>query len=118
MARVAGTTTINVDGVRLALKGSITCAFGDNERESIVGLDGRHGFKETFVTPFVEVTVTDTPELNVTMLENVVDATVQVDMANGKKGVLKGATQVNQVNISPEEGEVTFRFEGESGSYL
>ena len=117
MGRVAGTTTIVVDGSQIPLKGSITCAFGENERESMMGLDGRHGYKETKMTPFVEVTCTLTEELDVELIEKVTDATIQVAFANGKSGILSNATQVNQAQYSPEEGEVTFRFEGETGSY-
>ena len=115
--RVAGTTIVSVDGNQLSLKGSISCAFGENERESVMGLDGRHGWKEKKVTPFIEITCTMTEDLDINTLEAVTNSTVQVEMANGKRGVLSGATQVNQATMNPEEGEVTFRFEGESGTY-
>ncbi|MAF25809.1 phage tail protein [bacterium] len=117
MGRIAGTTTISVDGEQLQLKGSITLAVGQNERERIMGLDGPHGYKETKVSPFVEVTVSMTEDLDLPLLEQVEDATVQVNLANGKKAIFSKATQVNHVQISPEEGEATFRFESETGTY-
>ena len=117
MGRIAGTTTIHVDGAQIPLKGSITLSVDTTSRESQMGLDGRHGWKEAQETPFVEVTVSLTEELDLTRLSAIVDATIQVNLANGKKAIIGRATQTNHVQISPEEGEVTFRFEGETGTY-
>tara|TARA_R110002167_G_scaffold12657_1_gene53729 strand:- start:246 stop:602 length:357 start_codon:yes stop_codon:yes gene_type:complete len=117
MARIAGTTEIHVDGAQIPLKGSITLSVDTTSRESVMGLDKRHGWKETQETPFVEVTVSLTDDLNLTMLQDITDATIQVQLANGKKAIIGKATQTNHVTVSPEEGEVTFRFEGETGTY-
>jgi hypothetical protein len=117
MAVIAGTTYINVDGAVLSIKGSIDCSFWDKERATIIGVDGPHGQKETFVAPFVEVTATTTPELDINLLVSLTNSTVQVEFANGKKGLLSGAALMNQPNMNPEEGEVVFRFEGTAGSY-
>ena len=117
MGRIAGTTTIIADNMQLSLKGSITLAVSDNERESVMGLDGRHGWKETKVTPFVEVTVSLTEELDLQQISAVENATIQVKLANGKAAIFSGAVQTKQPELNPEEGEVTLRFEATSASY-
>lgn len=115
--KIAGTTYINIDGAVISVKGSINCSFWDKTKEQIIGADGPHGYKEGYVTPFVEVTASTTAELDLNLLARISGSTVQVQMANGKTGVLSDATLANQPEINPEEGEVTLRFEGTSGSY-
>lgn len=115
--KIAGTTYVNIDGAVISVKGSITCSFWDTEREVVLGIDGPHGYKEMYVAPFVEVTASATKELDLNLIQQISNSTIQVEMANGKSGVLSGATLVNQPEINPEEGEVTLRFEGKSGSY-
>jgi len=116
--KVAGTVYVDVDGNRLSIKGSITCAFSDFEREQVVGADGVHGFKESYLAPFVEVTATTTKELDLKLLTKATNRTVQVKMANGKSVILTGAQLANQPEINPEEGEVVLRFEGIAGDYV
>lgn len=118
MARIAGITYINVDGVPLELKGSINVAPGSTSRESIVGLDGVQGYKEIPVVPFVECTITDSANVDLNAIEKLANVTVTVELANGKTAVVNQAAQMNQLENNPEEGEVTVRFEGTSGSWL
>jgi hypothetical protein len=118
MARIAGITYINVDGVPLELKGSINVAPGSFSRESVVGLDGVHGYKEIPIVPFVECTITDSAGIDLNAIEKLANVTVTVELANGKTAVVNQATQVNQLENNPEEAEVTVRFEGTSGAWL
>jgi len=118
MARIAGITYINVDGIPLELKGSINVAPGNTSRETIVGQDGVHGYKEIPVVPFVECTITDSANIDLNAIEKLANVTVTVELANGKTAVVNQAVQVNQLENNPEEAEVTVRFEGTSGAWL
>ena len=74
--KVAGTVYVDVDGNRLSIKGSITCAFSDFEREQVVGADGVHGFKESYMAPFVEVTATTTKQLDLKGLTQITNSVI------------------------------------------
>ena len=114
---IAGTVTLTGPNGKISVKGSVTASFWDSEKESLSGVDGVHGYKKTFVAPFIEVTASTTSELNINEIVLADNETIQIDMANGKTGLLNSAWLTTRPELSPEEGEVTLRWEGKSGSY-
>lgn len=118
MAKVAGTAFFKVDGVQYNLRGNVTLSLGNVSRESMVGLDGYHGIKEVPVASFIEVELTDQPEIDLNVLNELSDVTVQVELINGKLGILRNAEQVNDLELSVDEGTFTVRFEGPKGEWL
>jgi len=103
MAKIAGTAYFTIDGQRYSLKGNMTVALGARERETVVGLDNIHGFKEMPAAAFIECDVTDKPDF---------------ELINGKVGVLRNAWQVNNIELNVDEGELTVRFEGPKGEWI
>lgn len=118
MAKVAGTCFIKVDGTQYNLRGNMTVSLGESQRESVVGIDQYHGIKEMPRPSFIECDITDTADLDIRVLENLDNVTVNVELINGKVGVLSQATQVNAVELTAEDGKMTVRFEGPSGRWL
>ena len=110
--RRAGILFVKVNGERIDVKGSWTVGLGTPKREAIVGSDGVHGYKEMPQVPYIEGTATDRSDLDLKALFNVTDATVTVEFANGKHGVLSGAWYAGDGTVTSEEGEVAMRFEG------
>lgn len=110
--RRAGILFVKVNGERIDVKGNWTIGLGTPKREAIVGSDGVHGFKEMPQVAYIEGTATDRGDLDLKALFNVVDATVSVEFANGKNGVLSGAWYAGDATVTSEEGEVAMRFEG------
>jgi len=110
--RVGGIIFIKIDGAQYRAKGSWTYNLGQPKRESVVGADGVHGYKEMPQVAVLEGTITDSLELSAQDLMNVKDATITVDLANGKTIVLKDAWFAGDGNITTEEGEIEARFEG------
>lgn len=118
MAKVAGTAFFTVDGVRFSLKGNMTVALTGIERESVVGLDERHGTKENIVSPFIECDITDKADVDIDLLNKLENKTVTVELNNGKTGVLQNADQMNHIELGVDEGEMTVRFEGPRGHWV
>jgi hypothetical protein len=114
MSKRGGTIAFKIDGVQYRAKGSFKYGLGKPTRESIIGADGPHGFKETHVAPFIEGEITDGSDLNDETLANVSDATITLELANGKVVALRNAFSCNPDGYSAEteEGNIGVRFEG------
>ena len=116
MSRIGGILYFEVDGTRYAVRGNVTYAIGSNEKESVVGQDGYHGYKENPMTPFIQIDITDVLGTEVAVLQSARGTTCTMALANGKVLTLSNATQVNQLEVDAIEGQFTARFEGERGS--
>ena len=116
--KVAGTAFFLIDGIRFSAKGNFSAALTDIERESVMGLDGYHGFKEMHVPVFIEGDITDKSDIDIDALNRADNATVTIELANGKTGVMRNAVQINQLALGVDEGEITLRFEGPNGEWI
>jgi hypothetical protein len=113
--RRGGTIQVQVNGVLQEAKGNFTYGLGTPKRESIVGADGVHGYKETPQPAFVEGDLTDRASLDLRALLTTDGATVTLALANGKVIVLRDAYQVGEGVGNTDEGNFTVRFEAKSG---
>ena len=109
--RVGGIIFIKVDGVQYQAKGSWTYNFGIPKREGVVGSDKVHGYKEMPQIPFVEGVITDSGDISAEDLLKISDATITLELANGKVGVWRNGWFAGDGNITTEEGEIAARFE-------
>lgn len=118
--RRAGIIFLKVDGTQFDAKGSFTYGLGKNTRESIVGSDRLHGYKEMPTAPFIEGEITDRQELSLDALSNITDATITLELANGKVIVLRSAFMTNKDGLTgqTEEGNIPVRFEGASAEEI
>lgn len=110
--RVGGILFLKANGTLYRAKGAFTYNLGKAKREAVVGADTTHGFKEVPQTPFIEGACTDSSEFNLANLLELRDATVTLEIANGKIIVLQSAWYAGDGNVTSEEGEITVRFEG------
>lgn len=118
MQAVGGTISFRVNGQVLRAKGDFTYNLGLPMRETVVGVDGVHGYRVVYRAAFIEGTITDRGDLDVATLQQIEGATVQLDVANGKGVVLADAHYAGEGNVSTAEGEIGVRFEGERGEEL
>ena len=118
MSKVAGTCFIKVNGTQYSLRANMNISIGDNEKESVVGLDRYHGIKEKPRASFIECDITDSADLDIKVLENLTDATVTVELINGKVAVLREATQVKAIELNAEDGQMGIRFEAPRGEWI
>lgn len=118
--RRAGIIFFKIDGAQYDAKGSFTYGLGKPTRESIVGSDGLHGYKEMPTAPFIEGEITDRKELNVDALASITDGTITLELANGKVVVLRSAFHTNKDGLTgqTEEGNIPVRFEGASAEEI
>lgn len=113
--RKAGICFFKVDGVQYSAKGNFSYGLGTEKRESIVGADSVHGYKATPQPAFIEGEITDASDLDLKQFAEIQDATVTLELANGKVVVLKNAYQVGDGAGNTEEGNIPFRFEAPTG---
>lgn len=114
--RRAGIIFLKIDGEQYDAKGSFSYGMGKPMRESIVGADGIHGYKEVPTVPFIEGELTDSKDLDMDKLASITEATITLELANGKVVALRGAFSANKDGLTgqTEEGNIPVRFEGVS----
>lgn len=111
----AGTVYLKVDGDQYRVKGSFTYNIGRPKREAIVGHDGVHGYKELPQAPHIEGEITDGSDVDLAKVFATVDATVTLELANGKVILLRNAWFAGEGQVGTEDGNIAVRFEGLSG---
>lgn len=112
--RKGGLISLKVNGELHFAKGNFTYNLGLPRKEAIVGADRVHGYKETPQIPFIEGEITDRQELSLEALQATTDATVTLELANGKVIVLRQAWYASEGTGNTEEGNIECRFEGMS----
>ena len=116
MERVGGILFVKVDGVQYRAKAtSFEYDLGVPKKESVIGIDGYHGYKETPVIAYISGVITDSADLDVREFADITNAVVTASLANGKVVSFKEAVQSADLTQSTEEGEIPFRFEAPYG---
>lgn len=110
--RVGGLISLKVNGDIQYAKGNFTFNLGKPKKEGIVGTDRVHGFKETPQIPYIEGEITDRQEMSLEALVQTTDATITLELANGKVIVLRQAWYASDGVGNTDEGNVECRFEG------
>lgn len=116
--RVGGILFLKVDGEFFQAKGEFTYNINPVKRESVVGVDGVHGFKEEPKVIFVEGAITDSDELDLEGFQKIRDATLTLELANGKVIQLREAFYAADGDVTSSEGEIQVRFEAITGSEI
>lgn len=109
--RRGGIIQLQIDGVLHEAKGNFTYGLGTPKRESIVGSDAVHGYKEMPQAAYIEGEITDRQSLDLKALLTAEDVTVTLTLANSKVIVLRDAYQVAEGTGNTDEGNVGIRFE-------
>jgi len=110
--RVGGLISFKVDGDVYFAKGNFTYNLGRPKKQGVVGADRVHGYKETPQVPYVEGEITDRQEMSLEALQAIDEATVTLELANGKVIVLRQAWYASDGVGNTEEGNIECRFEG------
>ena len=110
--RRAGVIFLKIDGEVHDAKGNFTYNLGRRKREMIVGADRVHGIKETVQIPMIEGEITDKFEFDLVKLLDILDATITIELNNGKTVVLKNAAYTADGDVGTEDANIQVRFEG------
>ncbi|MGE3064111.1 MAG: phage tail tube protein [Hyphomicrobiaceae bacterium] len=116
--RIAGVAYIKVDGAQFPLRGKWKSNILPFKREGIAGQDGVHGYKEMPRVPTLQGDISYTEEVSVEALQNIRDATITLELANGATHVLRNAWWSDESELDTEEGSFPVKFEGLSGEEL
>lgn len=116
--RKGGIIQIQVGGVLQDAKGSFSYNLGKPKRDAIVGSDTVHGYMEKPQVPFIEGEITDRGNLDLAALVTTQDATVTLELANGKVIVLRDAWYAAEGTGNTDEGNVQLRFEAKSAEEI
>lgn len=117
-SRVGGIILFKINGELFQAKGAFTYNIGKPKKEAVIGADRVHGFKETVVAPKIEGALTDSDELDLEALVSLRDATVTLELANGKVIVIRGAWYAADADVDTEEGEIPLMIQGLEGEEI
>lgn len=115
--RVAGICYIKVDGEQLEVEGGVECPLNDVVRETVMGLAGPAGFKETALAQYVKVSTIFVEGFPVAKLREGTDMTITAELANGKVYTLSGAYLIGETAVKGDEGKVELEFNGKKGEW-
>lgn len=109
---IAGTAYISIDGKQYTLAGKCNVKPAEVVREGLVGLGGVAGFKETPVIPSIEIELFGTEDTSFLAMNKITDATITVELVNGRSYVLRNAWQSGEIDHDAAEGKGTVTFQG------
>lgn len=107
-----GIAYVKVNGSLLKAVGAFTYNLGNPKREALLGSDGVHGYSEKPQTPYIAGEIRDDPDMDVAALQATTDATVTLELNNGKVITLRNAWYAGEGTGNSEEAKFDFRFEG------
>jgi hypothetical protein len=113
--RVAGVTSFSVNGSMFAVT-EFAWDPGTIQRETMTSLSGVDGYRETPISPYISGKFRDSQNVNVTGFVGLTNATVVVQLANGKQVVGHNLWFVGRPGVSGADGTFDFRFEGTAGT--
>lgn len=114
--RLAGTAYLSIDGKNVALVGDFEWETGLVDRETLVGMDGVHGFKEKPRPGKISGTIRDASNVSVAAFNNLINTTVTCELANGKRVTGRNMWQTGPTPAKAEDGTFELKFEGVAGS--
>lgn len=112
--RISGIISVTANNQAYDAKGDFVYNIGSPKRDTIIGSDGVHGFKETPQVPYIEGEFTDRGSLSLVDLTTLENATIKIGLSNGKIFVLSEAWFASEGEVSTGEGNIKVRFEGKS----
>lgn len=118
MERVGGIISLKVDSNQMWCKGNFSYNLGIPMREAVIGADFVHGFSEKAQAAFIEGEVTDHLALDLAALAQVKNATITLELGNGKTILLRDAAFAGEGTGNTEEGNVAVRFIGREGEEI
>lgn len=109
---LAGTAYLAIDGKSVQLAGEFTYKPSTNTREPLIGMDAFHGFKSKPTQGEISAKIRDSSRVSVTALGNITDATITVELLNGKTVVGRNMCTAEPPETEAEEGTISIRWFG------
>lgn len=109
---LAGVAQVTVDGTTYQLEGGLKWSPSTVKRESMMGMDGFHGWKETPVPGSITMSIRDAGNLTVGAFVQMRNTTVVCQLANGKIVVGRNMGVVETIEVDSEDAKFDVKFEG------
>lgn len=110
---IAGVAYISANGKRYRLVGEATYRCSGVVREAKMGADGYHGRKEKPIQGMIKVKLRNSQDVPHSEINGMVDATVTLELANGKTVIGRNMFQSGEpITADAEEGEQEVTWEG------
>lgn len=110
--RLAGTAYVSVDGVSYMLRGSFLYNPSKVARETLTGMDGVHGYKETPHAGMISGQFTDAGNVKVSDFNGMTNVTIVVELANGKTVTGRNMWTVDSQEVDSSEATFEVKWEG------
>jgi len=109
---LAGITNAKIDGVTYQLEGKARYRVAKVKRDSLMGQDGFHGFKEMPLPGSIKMSLRDSGGLSIADFNAMRNATVVLELANGKIVTGRNMGTVEAEEVDTEEATFEVSFEG------
>jgi hypothetical protein len=109
-----GIALFKVDGAQLALRGSAVITPQTSKRTAITNQDGTVVFTVTAVAPMFKMNLSDSASLSLTSLAAIADASLQLQLTNGKTYSLTNASQTGDMEDNTQDGSISVEFTGDT----
>ena len=110
--RLAGIAKFTISGTQYQLVGDLQYTTSTRERETLMGMDGYHGYSEKNIPGFMSMKVRDSSAINTAVFNDMVDVPVTAETANGKSVSGDGMVCMKAVDVNTMDGTFELRFEG------
>lgn len=109
---IAGTAYLNVDGVTWLLRGDLEYASSTVERETVVGMDGIHGFTEKPSVGVIKGKFTDYGNFPISEVGQMRNVTITAELNNGKLIVGRNMWSIGKPSVNVTEGSFDVEWNG------
>lgn len=110
--RLAGVASVTIDGAAYSIAGEGTYRVSTSKRETLSGQDGVHGYSEMPQPGKISWKGRDSGALSIGALDNAVNATVVLVLANGKTIIGRNMWRVGDpIEVNSEDATFTVEFE-------
>jgi hypothetical protein len=113
--RLAGITRATVNGAPLALT-EFAWSPGGVKRETLSSMSGIDGYSEMPKAPYISGKFRDGQSISLAGFNALTDATVVLQLANGKQIVGHGLWNTGETEVAGTEATFDFKFEGIQGA--
>lgn len=112
--RLAGTAYVTCDGITVMVAGNFKYRPSKVKRETLAGMDGVHGYKETIIPGFIACQLRDSGGTTVADFNGQTNVTVAAELANGKTIIGAGMWTTDPQEVDSTEATFDVRWEGPS----
>lgn len=111
--KIAGVCYVKAGATQFPIAGNVTVRPASVNREPVVSLSGKTYFKETPVSPAIEVECLTPDDFDITAAMAITDGTITAELANGTVATLTDAFHSGEPEINAAEGTVTLLYHGD-----